>query len=69
MKKHENIDGLILFLIVLFLGWFGIDKLYMGNTKLFIIKFLLLFVAVGIIWNSYDIVCAAIGRYKLTPFK
>ena len=62
-------DNLILFLICLFLGWFGIDKLYKGDVKLFVIKLLLNFVIVGEIWNIYDIVCAALGKYKLNPLK
>ncbi|MDD4110630.1 MAG: hypothetical protein PHS54_03655 [Clostridia bacterium] len=57
-----------LFLICLFIGWFGIDKIYMkGTWKLALVKFLLIFVAVGIIWNLYDMVCALIGKYKLNP--
>ncbi len=69
MAKKKSKGGIILFLITLFLGWFGIDKLYMGNTKLFVIKFLLLFVVIGAIWNIYDIICAALGKYKLNPLK
>ena len=62
-------DNIILFLICLFLGWFGIDKLYKGDVKLFVIKLLLNFVLIGEIWNIYDIVCAALGKYKLNPLK
>lgn len=62
-------DNLILFLICLFLGWLGIDKLYKGDVKLFVIKLLLNFVLIGEIWNIYDIVCAALGKYKLNPLK
>lgn len=62
-------DNLILFLICLFLGWFGIDKLYKGDVKLFVIKFLLNFLFIGEIWNIYDIICAALGKYKLNPLK
>ena len=59
----------VLFLIFLFLGWFGIDKLYKGDVKLFIIKLLLNFILIGAIWNIYDIVTAAMGKYKLNPWK
>lgn len=62
-------DNLILFLICLFLGWFGIDKLYKGDVKLFVIKLLLNFIIIGEIWNIYDIVCSALGKYKLNPLK
>ena len=68
MAKNKK-GGLVLFLITLFLGWFGLDKLYLGSAKLFIIKFLLSFIAVGIVWNIYDIICAALGTYKLNPLK
>lgn len=66
MKKKFD---LVLFLIVLFLGWFGIDKLYKGDTKLFIIKLLLNLIVVGMIWNIYDLVCVVLGKYKLNPLK
>jgi TM2 domain-containing membrane protein YozV len=62
-------DNLILFLICLFFGWFGIDKLYKGDVKLFIIKLVLNLFLIGEIWNIYDIVCAALGKYKLNPLK
>lgn len=48
-----------LFFITLFLGWFGIDKLYVGKGKawkFFLVKFAYLFVLVGIVWNIYDLV-------------
>lgn len=67
MAKKES--GLVLFLICLFLGWFGIDKLYKGSVKLFVIKLLLNFFIIGEIWNIYDIVTAALGTYKLNPLK
>ncbi len=68
-KQGVKRFDLSLFLICLFLGWFGIDKLYKGNKKLFLIKLLLNFVVVGEIWNIYDIICSCIGRYKLNPLK
>jgi TM2 domain-containing membrane protein YozV len=69
-KKGQRSAGsrLILFLICLFLGWFGLDKLYMkGTWKIALVKFLLMFTVIGIVWNIYDMVCALIGRYKLNP--
>ena len=68
MAKKQK-DGIVLFLICLFLGWFGIDKLYMGDVKLFVIKLLLNLCLVGEIWNIYDIVCSILGSYKLNPLK
>lgn len=67
MAKKES--RLVLFLICLFLGWFGIDKLYMGDVKLFVVKLLLNFILVGAIWNIYDIITSALGTYKLNPLK
>lgn len=59
-----------LLLIIFFLGWLGIDKLYKGGTwKLALVKFLLSFVVVGLIWNIYDFVTAVLGNYKLNPLK
>ena len=68
MAKKEK-GGIVLFLICLFLGWLGIDKLYMGDVKLFVIKLLLNIVIVGEIWNIYDIICSLLGCYKLNPLK
>ena len=67
MAKSKRSGGIVLFLITLFLGWFGIDKLYMGSFKLFIIKLLLNLCIIGEIWNIYDLICIIIGRYKLNP--
>jgi len=59
-----------LLLIIFFLGWLGIDKLYKGGSwKLALVKCLLSFVVVGVIWNIYDFVTAALGNYKLNPLK
>lgn len=68
MAKSKNFD-LVLFLVVLFLGWIGIDKLIKGSVKLFIIKLLLSFIVVGLIWNIYDLICVCLGKYKLNPLK
>lgn len=57
-----------LFFITLFLGWFGIDKLYIGKGKawkFFLVKFAYLFVLVGIVWNIYDLVKITKNEYKL----
>lgn len=59
----------VLFLVCLFLGWFGIDKLLRGSISIFIIKLFLFPLVVGVIWNLYDIICVCLGRYKLNPFK
>lgn len=69
MAKNKSGFDAVLLIILIFLGWFGIDKLYKGNWKLCLIKFVLQFVVVGIIWNIYDIVCVCVGKYKLNPLK
>lgn len=67
-KSKSTGNRVVLFLICLFLGWFGIDKLYMkGTWKLALVKFLLNFLIIGEIWNIYDMICACMGRYKLNP--
>ena len=67
-KSSSTGDRIILFIICLFLGWFGIDKLYMkGSWKIALVKFLLCFLIIGELWNIYDMVCALLGRYKLNP--
>lgn len=59
---------ILLFIICLFVGWFGVDKIYMkGTWKLALVKFLLVFVVVGVVWNLYDMIGALIGKYKLNP--
>ena len=65
MKKFD----VKLFFILLFLGWFGVDKLVKKDWKFFIYKFLSLFVLIGIIWNVYDIVMCCIGKYEINPYE
>ena len=57
-----------LFLITLFLGWFGIDKFYKGGKsawKYFLVKLLCTFIFIGIIWNLFDLIQIARGKYEL----
>ena len=65
----EKIFDVKLFFILLFLGWSGIDKLYKKNWKMFLAKFLTLFVLIGIIWNIYDIVMCCLKNYEVNPFE
>ncbi len=69
MNSQKNIFGrIVLFLICLFFGWLGIDKIYMkGSFQIALVKFLLNFLFIGEIWNIYDMICALIGKYKLNP--
>lgn len=57
-----------LFLIVLFGGWLGLDKLYKKDVKMFVIKLISTILIVGILWNLYDIICVILNRYKINPF-
>ena len=69
-KKTESAgQRVILFLLCFFLGWLGVDKFYMGNWKVGLVKFVLCFFIIGEIWNIYDMICALIGRYKVNPLK
>jgi TM2 domain-containing membrane protein YozV len=68
MAQTEKFD-VVLLLIAIFLGWFGIDKLYKGDFKMFIIKLLLNIIIVGAIWNVIDIVMILVGKYQIDPRK
>lgn len=65
-KKKCTFDFILLILCLL---PFGFDKLYKGNTKMFVYKLLLHFVAVGIVWWLYDLVCVITGKYKINPIE
>lgn len=70
--KTKTKNPVILFIICLFLGWFGIDKLYFGGKvawKYALIKFLTMFIIIGFIWNIYDMVCVVMEKYRLNPLK
>ena len=56
------------FIIVLLLGWLGIDKLIKRIWRMCLIKFGSMFIVVGVIWNIYDIICVLINKYKVNPF-
>jgi TM2 domain-containing membrane protein YozV len=68
MAQNSKID-LVLLLIAIFLGWLGIDKLYKGDVKMFIIKLLLNIIIVGAIWNIVDIIMILMGKYQIDPRK
>ena len=57
-----------LFFIVLFGGWFGLDKLYKGNKKMFLWKLISNLLIVGVLWNLYDLVMVVLGKYQVNPF-
>lgn len=59
-----------LFLITVFLGWFGADKFYeVGKKawKIAVVKFLCTLIFVGIIWNIFDLIQIARRKYEVDP--
>lgn len=70
---EETPNKIVLILIIVFLGVFGVDKLYvsrMQNKEAFIlalIKLVTSFILIGVIWNVVDLVFAAIDKYRLNP--
>lgn len=72
MAKTQTKSPVLLFIICLFFGWLGLDKLYFGGTaawKYALIKFLTMFIVIGFIWNIYDMVCVVMNKYRLNPLK
>jgi len=57
--------------IAFFLGWFGIDKLYVlgfkKGWKLFVLKFLANFIGLGELWNILDIIMIFVKKYEANP--
>lgn len=68
-KNMERVFDIKLFFILLFLGWFGIDKLYKKDWKMCLVKIGFMLLAIGIIWNIYDIVMCCMKRYQTNPLK
>lgn len=60
----------VLLIILIFLGWFGIDKFYAAKSfkkgwKFMLVKFLYNVILIGVLWNIFDIVKAIQGKYEL----
>lgn len=60
----------VLLVILIFLGWFGIDKFYVAKSfkkgwKFMLVKFLYNVILIGVLWNIFDIVKAIQGKYEL----
>ncbi len=76
MKKEEYVvdtgSGSIqagFLLVLIFLGWFGIDKIFYARSfrqswKFFFVKFAYLLIGLGIFWNIFDIVQYCRHRYQ-----
>lgn len=67
-KKVKRDPWLIVILI--FLGWLGIDKIYYPRSfvkgwKFWLVKLAYNLILIGIIWNIFDIVRAIMGTYEL----
>lgn len=63
----ENKFDWKMFLITIFLGWFGVDKFYKGGLKgwkHFLIKFGFTLIFIGIVWNIFDLVQICRGKYQ-----
>jgi hypothetical protein len=67
--KDENINW-GLFFVLLFAGWLGLDKFYIGGKpawKLFGLKLLAMTIGLGELWNVFDIIMCLFKRYELDP--
>lgn len=69
---EQTPNKLALILIIIFLGWLGIDKLYYSRgTKLgvfyFLMKIVFMLIGVSFIWNILDLIFAILDQYKLNP--
>ena len=67
--KEEKLDAWLI-VILIFLGWFGIDKFYYAKSfkkawKFALVKFLYTCIAIGVLWNIFDIIKACKKQYEL----
>jgi NhaP-type Na+/H+ or K+/H+ antiporter len=58
-----------LVIILIFLGWLGIDKFYYAKSfkkawKFALVKLAYTVVGIGIFWNIYDIIKACMDKYE-----
>jgi len=67
MPKQPDIsskDWLATLLLSIFAGALGIDRFYIGRWKSAILKLVLCFFVVGLIWWIFDIIWIAEGRMR-----
>ena len=67
--KEEKLDAWLI-VILIFLGWFGIDKFYYAKSfkkawKFALVKFLYPCIGIGVLWNIFDIIKACMKKYEL----
>jgi len=69
MEDEKLNTGLLL--MTIFLGWFGVDKIYAlsfkKGWKLFVLKLLANCIGVGELWNILDIVMICLKKYEANP--
>ncbi len=66
--EKEKVKATFL-LVLIFLGWFGIDKIVYAKSfavswKFFLVKFAYSLIGVGLLWNIFDIVQYCRHRYQ-----
>jgi len=69
-EEDENKIDVKLLLIIIFLGWLGIDKFYAlkgAGWKLFVLKLLANCIGIGELWNILDLIMAILKKYKADP--
>ena len=67
--EEKKLDGWLI-VILIFLGWFGIDKFYVvkawkGAWKYALVKFLYTCIGLGVLWNLFDIIKAFQKKYQI----
>lgn len=55
--------------VLIFLGWFGIDKIFYAKSfkaswKFFIVKLAYTIILLGVLWNIFDIIQYCRHRYQ-----
>jgi len=68
-QKSRKVDPWLIVILV-FLGWLGIDKIYAAKNfrkawKFWLVKLAYCLIGIGLIWNIFDIVRAIMGSYEL----
>lgn len=68
LEQEKKFD-IGLFFITLFFGWLGMDKFYYAKawSKVWqhaLIKFLSVFIVIGVFWNLWDLIQIIRKKYK-----
>lgn len=67
--QEEKRDNLLILLLIL-IGWLGLDKFYAAKGfkagwKFALVKFLYCLIGIGLLWNIFDIIQAFRKKYQL----